>query len=167
MINFQYFPRSQPTPDALLKITKVFKRHADLINSETHQLQSDDVLKVIEQDLEKLDYVVKKGQKAKPNVSIPVLYGLNNIPLQSFKADAVHRQNHIVLKVEAGRALANNEFLKDIFDASMMSGVEYLVLAVRNIYQVKDFEKIYTYLDTLYTSGRITLPLKGILLIGY
>lgn len=50
----------------------------------------------------------------------------------------------------------------------MMFNVEYLVLAVRNIYRThKDFERIFTFLETLYISNRITLPLKGILLIGY
>ena len=46
-----------------------------------------------------------------------------------------------------------------------MVDVDYLCIAVRNIYkQSKDFEKVYTFLDTLYTSGRIKLPLTGILI---
>ena len=50
----------------------------------------------------------------------------------------------------------------------MMHNVEYLVLVVRNIYRGnKDFEKIYTFLETLYISNRLKLPLKEILLIGY
>lgn len=50
----------------------------------------------------------------------------------------------------------------------MMFGVDYLVIAVRNDYRGgNDFEKVYTFLETMYISGRIVLPLKGILLIGY
>ena len=50
----------------------------------------------------------------------------------------------------------------------MMPGVEFLVVAVRNKYRnSKDFDKIYTFLETLYISNRIVLPLKGITLIGY
>ena len=50
----------------------------------------------------------------------------------------------------------------------MMFNVEYLVVAVRNEYRThKDFEIVYTFLETLYISNRIQLPLKGILLIGY
>lgn len=74
----------------------------------------------------------------------------------------------IVIEVEAGRATENNQFLKDLFQACMMFNVEYLVLAVRNEYRShNDFEIIYTFLETLYISNRIHLPLKGILLIGY
>ena len=47
----------------------------------------------------------------------------------------------------------------------MMFEVEYLILAVRNIYRGHDdFERIYTFLETMYISNRIKLPLKGILL---
>ena len=62
----------------------------------------------------------------------------------------------------------NNQFLKDIFQACMMPYVEYLLIAVRNIYRgVRDFETIFTFLETLYINGRLQLPLKGIVLIGY
>lgn len=50
----------------------------------------------------------------------------------------------------------------------MMNDVEYLVIAVRNIYRTSpDFEKIEQFFDTLYQSERLKLPLSGILLIGY
>ena len=50
----------------------------------------------------------------------------------------------------------------------MMHGVEYLAIAVRLDYRGKpDFETAYRFLETLYINGRIRLPLKGILLIGY
>ena len=50
----------------------------------------------------------------------------------------------------------------------MMYGVEFLILAVRNDYRGNnDFEKVYTFLETLYISNRLVLPLKGIILIGY
>jgi hypothetical protein len=32
---------------------------------------------------------------------------------------------------------------------------------------VEDFEKIYEFLETLYINGRLQLPLKGTVLIGY
>jgi hypothetical protein len=50
----------------------------------------------------------------------------------------------------------------------MMHNVNYLVIGVRKTYRKKaDFEKVITHFDTLYASGRIKLPLKGILIIGY
>jgi hypothetical protein len=80
----------------------------------------------------------------------------------------VSNNGKIVIEVEAGRATENNQFLKDIFQACMMFEVEYLVIVVRNEYRGhKDFEIIYTFLETLYISSRLHLPLKGILLIGY
>ena len=49
-----------------------------------------------------------------------------------------------------------------------MQDVDYLVIAVRNIYRTsKDFDKLITFLDALYVSNRLILPLNGILIIGY
>ena len=74
----------------------------------------------------------------------------------------------IVIEIEAGQATENHRFLKDIFEASMMFEVEYLVLAVRNRYRThNDFYRVFTFLETLYVSNRLHLPLNGILLIGY
>src|SRR6202035_4704721 len=62
----------------------------------------------------------------------------------------------------------NNQFLKDIFQACMMQDVLHLAVAVRNTYRNSDdFAKVESFLETLYVSGRLQLPLKGILLIGY
>ena len=73
-----------------------------------------------------------------------------------------------MLEIEAGRAESNNQFLKDIFEASVMVHIDYLVLAVRTIYiNKKDYEIIQGWLDTLYATNRIKFSLKGILLIGY
>lgn len=49
-----------------------------------------------------------------------------------------------------------------------MHDVEYLVIAVRNIYRGnKDFDKMVAFFDTLYASNRLKLPLRGILTLGY
>ena len=63
-------------------------------------------------------------------------------------------------------------FLKDIFQACMMFDIEYLVIAVLNEYTgggatTRDYHDVKTFLETLYVSNRLMLPLKGILLIGY
>jgi hypothetical protein len=50
----------------------------------------------------------------------------------------------------------------------MMHEVYYLAIAVRNIYKTnKNFEVVQRFVDTLYASNRLKLPLKGILIIGY
>jgi hypothetical protein len=50
----------------------------------------------------------------------------------------------------------------------MMQDVEYLSIAVRNVYRkAKDWEKVCTFFETMYASSRLELPLKGVLIIGY
>ncbi|EJZ43987.1 hypothetical protein LEP1GSC178_2023 [Leptospira licerasiae str. MMD4847] len=108
------------------------------------------------------------GKKAAEKINIPVLYGKNGKVEKSFDADAYHSTYEIVLEVEAGRAVVNNQFLKDLFQACMMQSVLFLSIAVRIKYRdSKDFEKVTTFFETLFASDRISLPLKGILIIGY
>lgn len=48
-----------------------------------------------------------------------------------------------------------------------MEELECLVIEVSNIYRTsKDFDKVITFLDALYVSNRLILPLRGILIIG-
>lgn len=50
----------------------------------------------------------------------------------------------------------------------MMNDVYYLVTAVRNEYLKRDdFKTVTTFYEVLYASGRLNLPLKGLLVIGY
>ncbi|MDP1711545.1 MAG: hypothetical protein Q8K86_03695 [Candidatus Nanopelagicaceae bacterium] len=46
--------------------------------------------------------------------------------------------------------------------------MNYAVIAVRQGYRGSDdFGKVLTFIETIYTSGRLHLPFKGILIIGY
>ena len=86
----------------------------------------------------------------------------------SFEADAYNYSTRTVIEVEAGRALTNYQFLKDIFQASMMIETHYLVIAVRQLYRGNnDFENISKFIETMFITNRIKLSLEGILLIGY
>ena len=97
-----------------------------------------------------------------------MLFSHNGDVAQAFEVDGWHTDQKIVLEIEAGRALVNHQFLKDIFCASVMVNVDYLVLAVRQVYKKQqDFKKIAEWLDTLFITNRIRLSLKGIRLIGY
>ena len=70
--------------------------------------------------------------------------------------------------MEAGQAVANNAFLKDLFQACMMHDVQYLAIAVRRMYiSSPDFERVCSFFDTLYASRRLVLPLTGVLVLGY
>ncbi|MCL2753375.1 MAG: hypothetical protein FWE44_04415 [Defluviitaleaceae bacterium] len=167
-MKYQLFPRSQGMSDELMSIVKCFENADDAINSSSNNLKSNEVLKELEGSLIALGFSVEKGKKAGQKIRVPVLFGLNNNIDKEYNADAWSLDGKIVVEVEAGRATENNQYMKNIFQACLMHGVEYLVIAVRNMYRGHyDFDIVYTFLETLYLSGRIKLPLKGILLIGY
>tara|TARA_Y100000590_G_C15396352_1_gene892078 strand:- start:164 stop:544 length:381 start_codon:yes stop_codon:yes gene_type:complete len=126
------------------------------------------VLAEVASDFIQLDFEVETGKKTSEKIRVPVLFGHQGNVSQAFEVDGYHRENQIVLEIEAGRAYTNHQFLKDIFEASVMVDVNYLVLAVRTIYNGhEDYKKITDCLDTLFITNRIKLDLKGILVIGY
>jgi len=168
MIKYQFFPRSRGVTQEIQDIINSFKAIETQIDSETSELKSNEVLQIVRPHLEKLQYIVETGKGINEKIDVPVLFGQDNKIDKSFYADALSADGRIVVEVEAGRATENNQFLKDLFEACMMFDVEYLVLAVRNVYRTHyDFDRVYSFLETLYISNRLHLPLKGILLIGY
>lgn len=167
-LRYQLFPRSVGITEELQAIVKCFETAHEGVKSSGHNLNSDGVLKILRPHLEAIGCKVETGKSKGEKIPVPVLFGLNNSIDKSFSADAISKDGKIVIEVEAGRAYLNFQFLKDIFQACMMHGVEYLVLAVRNSYiDNDDFQRVHTFLETLYISNRLALPLKGIILIGY
>lgn len=167
-IQYQFFPKSSGVPNSLLKVVDIFKQKENQITSFKYQLPSNDVLGIISDDIEKLGYRVEKSKRAEDKIQVPVLFGRNGLLEKYFEADGYNQLEQTVIEVEAGRAVTNYQFLKDIFQACVMHDVLYLVVAVRNIYRnQKDFDMVISFLDTLYASNRMILPLKGILIIGY
>lgn len=169
MIEWAYFPRSSPPPTFGRKIVALFEKHAKAIDSsKTASQHSNAVMARLRPGLEALGFVVERGKMRDDKVVVPVLFGRKGQVLKCFNADAHAASEGWVLEVEAGRAVDNNQFLKDIFQACMMHDVLHLAIAVRNSYRGSDdFGKVENFLETLYVSGRLQLPLKGILLIGY
>jgi len=169
MINWVYFPRSSPPPEFGLQVVAAFEEHAVAIDSKSELSQpSNVVMSQLRVYLEKLGFRVEKGKSSDDKIIVPVLFGRKGKILKCFNADAHAEEKGWVLEIEAGRAVDNNQFLKDIFQACMMHDVQHLAIAVRNLYRGSDdFAKIESFLETLYVSGRLQLPLKGILLIGY
>jgi hypothetical protein len=168
MINWQYFPKSDEAPQIVYTVVAAFEEASDRIDSSKYDLSSNDVLAELADRLKLSEFEVETGKKKSEKILVPVLFGLNGKPEKSFEADAYHRKQEFVLEVEAGRAVINNQFLKDLFQACMMHGVNYLGIAVRNTYRNnKDFNRVVLFIDTLFASSRIRLPLKGILIIGY
>ena len=168
MINWQYFPKCDAIPQHLFDLVNIFGKHCDEVDSKIKKLTSNNVLLALKQDLLEARFEVEKGKKLEDKIKVPVLFGRNGKPEKSFQVDAFHQETGTVLEVEAGRAVANYQFLKDLFEACMMHNTNYLAIGVRNTWlKSPDFEKVITYFDTLYASGRLTLPLKGVLVIGY
>ena len=168
MLQYQLFPRSFGINAEVEAVIDCFQKNYDVIKSPENNLNSDGVLKTISDDLKQLGFSVEESKAKDDKIKVPVLFSLNNRIDKYFDADAVSADGKIVLEVEAGRAYVNNQFLKDVFQASMMYGVDYLMLAVRNDYRGNDdFSKIFQFFETLYINGRLQLPLKGIILIGY
>lgn len=167
-LNYQLFPRSFGITVEIQNVINCFELNYNKIKSPTNNLSSDGVLKILSDDLKKVGFNDEQSKAKDDKIKVPVLFSLNNKIDKFFDADAVSQDGKIVIEVEAGRAFRNNQFLKDIFQACMMPEVEYLVVAVRNHYHNSDdFKSIFQFLETLYISGRLKLPLKGIVLIGY
>ena len=168
MVNWQYFPKSDEAPRIAIEVVSAFNDISSKIDSSKHEHQSNVVLAEACSGLQAIGFEVETGKKASEKIKIPVLFGINGKLEKSFDADAYHRGHEFVIEVEAGRGVVNNQFLKDLFQACMMHGVEYPAIAVRNTYKKSnDFERVVRFMDTLYASNRIILPLRGILIIGY
>ena len=172
MLNWAYFPRSAKPPALALKVVEAFECALPAIASAKHSLPSNGVLAHVAPHLASCGFAVESGKKKDEKVHVPVLYGNNGRVAKAFEADAHHVAGRFVVEVEAGRAVINNQFLKDLFQACMMDDIDYLGLAVRNIYEAAgvknpDFERVVTFFETLYASNRMQLPLKGVLILGY
>lgn len=168
MINYQLFPKSHQISRDLLEVIEAFKNCEDKISSQTKELSSNEVLAVLADGLEEIGFKIEKSKRKEDKIKIPVLFGRNGNLEKSFDADGVNTSTKTVIEVEAGRGVTNYQFLKDLFQACMMQDIEVLVIAIRNNYKGNsDFETVVTFFDTLYVSGRLSLPLKCILIVGY
>jgi len=167
-IKWQLFPKNKKVLQIQKDVVDVFVDSFNHIDSSKHYLRSDEVLNIVRPKLLELNFIVESGKMKNQKIHVPVLYGENGVAEKYFEADAYNSSYGIIIEVEAGRAYLNNQFLKDIFQACVMDNVRSLIIAVRLDYKgTPDYEKIRTFLDTLYISGRFNLDLDSILLIGY
>lgn len=173
-MEWQYFPRSRSLPEHLYELVNALRPQFELLPEAESHLESDQVLALIRPVLEDLGYMVESGKTAIKKVRRPVLFGPNGIPTKTFDVDAFDPATGTVLEVEAGRGVRNHQFLKDLFEACAIQDAEYLVIAVLLGYwpksfstPAKDFQEVTNFMDILYSSDRITLPLKGVLIVGY
>jgi len=168
VINWLYYPRSKKPTAIALAVVGTFEASARNIDSSHHELESNAVLRAVAPALVRAGFKVETGKTSDAKISVPVLFGANGKVEKSFDADAYHEETGFVVEVEAGRGVVNNQFLKDLFQACMMFGVRELAIAVRNTYRKSnDFDRVTRFFDTLYASNRMTLPLEGVLILGY
>lgn len=168
MIQYQLFPKYRQITTDLNSVVSVFERNFNSISSVKNVLPSNEVLCALQKDLESIGFIIEKSKKKDDKIKIPVLFGKNGRVEKSFDADGINMNSKTVLEIEAGRAVSNYQFLKDLFQACMMQDIDNLIIAVRNSYRGNpDFEVVVTFFETLYASGRIQLPLHRILIIGY
>lgn len=168
MVNWCYYPRNLKVDSLSLEIVEIFNSVIETIDSAKYTWHSNEVLSVVAGGLHDLGFRVETGKSKEEKIYVPVLFGKNGRTELSFEADAFLPEKRYVIEVEAGRAVVNHQFLKDFFEACCMYDADYLCIAVRNIYKGKnDFDKICAFFDALYSSGRLQVPLKGLLIIGY
>jgi hypothetical protein len=148
-------------------VVDCFEKEDGRISSDNHTYKSDRVLDILRPRLMRLGFAVEQKNK-RERIRVPVLFGRRGEWQKSFEVDAYHIDAKTVIEIEAGRAYLNFQFLKDVFEACVMYNVENLAIAVRKTYLGgRDFEKILDFMDTLYASGRMVIPLRGVLILGY
>lgn len=172
MINWMSFPQTEKAAEHFCDIVSSFEQVSDKIDSHRHagadNLESNKVLEILEPLLTKAGYLVEHSKKAEDKIKVPVLFGKNGKVKLNFEVDAYSETLKTVIEVEAGRAVCNYQFLKDFYEVCMMANVEYFVVAVKNIYRnSNDFDKVCDFFRALYSSNRLNIPLKGILVVGY
>lgn len=197
-----YGSTKEELPKELKKVIDEFVNHMKEIESKdnNNRLSSDAVLEKLCKGLEKKYHVEETKKK---QLRIKLTDNEEKIiedkePLKEFSVDAIHENidssdedkgKDIIIEIEAGRAVSNYQFLKDIMECAMIASKKkiiyngkpakisndglYLVLAVRNEYKVesqknpsKNYETIKKWLNAIAVS-KLDLKLKGILLIGY
>ena len=147
---------------------RVFESNHPAITSDTHNLSSDGVLGIVAGELRHLGFLVESGKTKDGKIPVPVLYGENGKIEKSFSADCYHEVHKYMLEVEAGRGVVNHQFPKDLFQACASDNVDKLAIAVRNKYKGSDdFAKVCIFIETLFVSRRLVLPLEEILIVGY
>jgi hypothetical protein len=88
-INFQFFPRSQGITSEIKEVIECFIEVEDKINSENHNLKSNEVLKELYKPLTKIGYLVETSKAKDDKINVPVLFGLGNQIDKSYNADAL------------------------------------------------------------------------------
>ncbi len=176
-IRFSTYPRTDPPPDFVHEIVNEFYLVESLISTIDLKkgLTSDAVLKHLTPGLQELGFDVEMGKQLDQKIQRPVFFGENGAPTLKYEIDAYHDEWRCGLEVEAGRAWMGNAVYRDLIQASVMVGVDWLCMAVPNTYKYKasgresisrDYENTCAVADALYGHSRMRLP-YSLVVIGY
>ena len=152
---------------------EVFQRHYSEIDTVAlpKGLTSDQAMAVLAPDLEAIGFTVERGKKANQKIDRPVFFGENGTPTVRYQVDGYHPVWRCGLEIEAGRGWMGNAVYRDLVHAMVMVDVDWLCLAVSNLYKFsssssRDYDNTRDLADALYGHTRIRLPYR-LLLIGY
>lgn len=176
-VRYVMFPSTEPPPSFVSQIASVFQHNEIQIGTQNIKkgFTSDEVLGYLRPDLLSLGFQVEMGKTKLDKIDRPVFFGENGIPTHRYQIDAYHPTWNCGLEVEAGRAVMGNAIYRDIVQALVMVDVDYLVLAVPNIYKYmssgrptssNDFEFTVKLARTLYSHSRFKFP-YNLIVIGY
>lgn len=173
-IRFTSFPRTKPPPHFTKSVVDVFSAHEHSICTITlaKGLKSDEVLRELCNDLQKIGFEVETGKKTVQKIHRPVFFGENGQARLQYQIDAFHSEWKCGLEIEAGRGSMGNAIYRDLVQALVMVELEYLVLAVANTYKFgtytpsRDYEQAVKIADALYGHSRIEMPYR-LVVVGY
>lgn len=176
-VRYSTYPRTEPPPAFLRSVVDLFAAHENEISTVALEkgLTSDEVLRLLATDLQGLGFLVETGKTRTEKIERPVFFGEGGVPTLNYQIDAYHPAWRCALEIEAGRAWMGNAVYRDLIQASVMVGVEYLCLAVPNRYRYKsagkpmesrDYENTRSVAEAIYGHSRLTLPYK-LAVIGY
>ena len=80
MIEWIYFPKSDEPPSIAKSVVEAFTNVSEKIDSQRHDLQSNDVLAKVGPGLSAKGFKVESGKKSNQRIFVPVLFGRNGKP---------------------------------------------------------------------------------------
>jgi hypothetical protein len=176
-IRYICFPRTEPPPNFVAGIARVFEKHENKIGTKklAKGLTSNEVLGIIRSNLVELGFDVEAGKQKEDKIERPVFFGENGQPTLKYEIDAYHPAWRCGLEVEAGRAWMGNAVYRDLIQALTMVQVDTLVLAVPNSYKYQnsgrltvspDYDNAVNVAETLFGHSRFKFP-HNLVMIGY
>lgn len=176
-IRFKSFPRTEPPPDFIEDVVNVFRQNEHKIGTKelSKGLKSNEVMKILSEDLINVGWKVENGKKKEDIIERPVFFGENGIPELKYQVDGYHEEWNCGLEIEAGRAWMGNAIYRDLIQALVMVQVDHLIIAVSNEYKYKsnnkkmsspDYNNSILVAEAIYGHSRMKLP-YGLTIIGY